>query len=375
MTLDTDHLGEGPGGQKAQVDPSVTPELFLEWRSPRFGTSNPELMTNPVWAWLVNSRLNAYQANQHFRGPEATDAGPGWCCDRFGQSATQLPDGRVVLIAGEHEDHYDPDFFIYNDVVVKHPDGRLDIYGYPRDIFPPTDFHSATLAGHRIVLIGSLGYPKDRRAKTTPVFTLDLETFRVAPVETGGPSPGWIHGHDARLSEDGASILIRRGLLDRGEPGGSLVENIDDWRLNLADWRWERLTERRWQRWEVRRKDGKPNHLFEIQQALWARDHPEFGQLGGPAIDEKLGGPPNLDIYSRLYQPGVAHTPLEQPDDEYNVHRINVHGVIVRYVESMHGIQVTVEGELPQAKIEALTADLLEKMSVLERSRCELRQL
>ena len=38
-----------------------------------------------------------------------------------GRSTVWLPDGRVVLIAGEHEDSYDPDFCIYNDVVVIQP--------------------------------------------------------------------------------------------------------------------------------------------------------------------------------------------------------------------------------------------------------------
>ena len=97
------------------------------------------------------------------------DAGPGRCFDRFGQSSNQLPDGRVVCIAGEHEDSYDPDFYIYNDVVIQQPDGRIDIFGYPREVFPPTDFHTATLVGNRIVLIGSLGYPDERRPGETPV--------------------------------------------------------------------------------------------------------------------------------------------------------------------------------------------------------------
>ena len=102
--------------------------------------------------------MNAYQATQLLGGPSALEAGPGWCFDRFGQSTTVLPDGREVLIAGEHEDYYDPDFFIYNDVVVRAPDGKVAIYGYSKEAFPPTDFHTATLLPDSIVLIGSLGY-------------------------------------------------------------------------------------------------------------------------------------------------------------------------------------------------------------------------
>jgi len=94
-------------------------------------------------------------------GP-ATGAGPTWSFDRFGQSVTEMPDGRTVYIGGEHEDHYDPDFCIYNDVAVKYPDGAVDFYCYRKSDFPPTDFHSASLVGKKIVIIGGLGYVEER---------------------------------------------------------------------------------------------------------------------------------------------------------------------------------------------------------------------
>ena len=37
-----------PDSQDQPLDPAVTPELFREWRSPRFGRSNPERLNNPV---------------------------------------------------------------------------------------------------------------------------------------------------------------------------------------------------------------------------------------------------------------------------------------------------------------------------------------
>ena len=73
-----------------------------------------------------------------------------WCFDRFGTSKTALEDGRTVHIGGEHEDFYDPDFHIYNDVIVVSSSGQVAIYGYPLEAFPPIDFHSATLVGKTI---------------------------------------------------------------------------------------------------------------------------------------------------------------------------------------------------------------------------------
>jgi hypothetical protein len=363
------------------VDPAVTPQLFRQWRSPRRGKSNPERLDNPVWEWLVKSRLNAYLATERMQGPSAMDAGPGWCFDRFGQSITLLPDGRKIFIAGEHEDHYDPDFFIYNDVVVETPDG-IEIFGYPTDVFPPTDFHSATLAGNRIVIIGNLGYQETRQPGVTPVFILQIDTWAICSVITQGATPGWIHKHQATLSENGASIVVRGGKLDRGDPDHSLVENIDDWRLHLADWRWERLTERRWQRWEFIREDGECNHLWDLHQAHFARQHPVLNtmpdikkEFGLPSLEEELGGVPDLDLVEKLYSPAWPHEPLPSSDEEYNVHRIRVAGVVVRYVEEMHSVQMTVEGELPPLTLEALTSDLRAKLSALENAPFAVKPL
>ncbi|KAF2475193.1 uncharacterized protein BDR25DRAFT_310625 [Lindgomyces ingoldianus] len=73
---------------------------------------------------------------------------PTWCSDRIGESSTMLPDGTKVCIGGKHIDLCDPDFTIYNDVIVHHPvknSGwkRSTIYGYPREEHPPTASHTA----------------------------------------------------------------------------------------------------------------------------------------------------------------------------------------------------------------------------------------
>jgi len=370
-------LNERPQTEELSSDVNISRELFLEWRTPRFGRANPERMNNPVWEWLVRSRLGAYAANQKFDGPSALDAGPGWCFDRFGQSATNLPDGRKVLIAGEHEDHYDADFFIYNDVVVFHPDGNIDIWGYPAEVFPPTDFHTATLVGGRIILIGSLGHPEHRKPGTTPVMALDLASLSIVPVETSGPAPGWIHSHEAVLENGGTSILIRRGKLDRGGEDSSLIENIDDWRLNLSDWRWERVTERRWQRYEIVRKDRKPNHLWELQQALWSRRAGWTKELDTQIaqLTQKLGTRPDLDAASTLFCPNLPHQQIPSSEDEYNVNRIKVDGVLVRFVAELHSVVMTVEGELPPAIVKLLASDLAEKLSVLENTSMDMKTL
>lgn len=215
-------------------DFGVTRSLFLEWRSPRFGQFNPTRMDNKVWEWLIRSRKSAYHATQALSDPGPSNEGPTWCFDRMGQTATELPDGRTIYIGGEHEDFYDPDFYIYNDVIVINPDEPLEIYGYPEHIFPPTDFHTSTLIDNTIVIIGSLGYRAKRSIGDTQVYLLNLASFEIQEVKTTGTSPGWIHQHTALLTDNRESIKIAKGILYLGE-NRSLIENIDDWKLNLRD--------------------------------------------------------------------------------------------------------------------------------------------
>lgn len=359
-----------PHPSDVPLDPRVTPEIFREWRARRFGTTNPERMNNPLWEWLIRCKIAAYWANNRFDGPNALDAGPGWCFQRFGQSSTTLPDGRVVLIAGEHEDYYDPDFCIYNDVVVLHPDGGIDIYGYPREVFPPTDFHTATLIGNRIVIVGSLGYMDERKPGVTQVRVLDLETFSITspPPATGTP-PSWINGHRAQLNDEGTSILVSGGS------NQDVVENINDWSLRVADWHWTQVTDRQWPRWEVKRSDGGRNHLFEYGQEIWARDYPQWATPTTPPLAERIGIEPNLKAFEGLYVPPIPHTKVPANEEDHGTHRILLAGVTVRYVENPGSIHMTVEGELPAETLDALKSDLLEKLTALENTPCELQPL
>ena len=179
----------------------IPPSEFQQNRSRQFGTHNPEIMSNSFWEGMIRSGISAYEAGKLFGIENKFDGNykPIWCAQRFGQSINFLSDGRIVQVAGEHEDGYDPDFCIYNDVFVHAPDGNVIIYGYPELIFPPTDFHTATLIGDNIYLIGSLGYPGTRKYGETPVYRLDTTTFQMEEVETSGNKPGWIYKHRAIL--------------------------------------------------------------------------------------------------------------------------------------------------------------------------------
>jgi hypothetical protein len=152
-------------------------------------------MVEPFWEGMIRAGITAYRG-AHLYGDARHDS-PVWCAQRFGQSITPLPDGRIVQIAGEHEDYYDSDFCIYNDVFAHEPDGTIHIFGYPEAVFPPTDFHTATLMGEYIYIVGSLGYQGTRQYGKTPVYRLYTKTLAMERLEVRGEAPGWVFGHRA----------------------------------------------------------------------------------------------------------------------------------------------------------------------------------
>jgi ankyrin repeat protein len=207
---------------------AVSREQFDRARTRRFGASNPERTDEPFWEHMIRSGISAWEAIQLFdpaSGIERREA--IWCAQRFGQSLTFLPDGRIIQIGGEHEDHYDPDFCIYNDVFVHGPEGSLAIYSYPREVFPPTDFHTATLIGDHIYIIGSVGYGGTRQFGETPVYRLDGRSLRIEQLRPKGEPPGWISRHRALLVTP-REIQVSGGKLAR------LVDDTEDYIDNTA---------------------------------------------------------------------------------------------------------------------------------------------
>ncbi|MBF2014210.1 MAG: ankyrin repeat domain-containing protein [Rivularia sp. T60_A2020_040] len=206
-------------------------------RIPRYGINNPEIIQNEFWQAMVCSGVDAYSGRSDEEKRSFVDA-PIWCYQRFGRTITILPDGKIVEIAGEHEDFYDPDFYIYNDVVVFDGKGNFQIYGYPRDVFPPTDFHSATLVKNYIYIIGSLGYQNERNPNETPVYRLDCNTFKIERIKTTGDKPGWISSHKAKYHPP-SQIYITGGKLWTIVDGEKdYIDNSLNYTLDLTNFEW-----------------------------------------------------------------------------------------------------------------------------------------
>jgi ankyrin repeat protein len=226
---------------------NVTPEEYKRGKPPRFGLTNPHLLQEPFCESMVRAGLNAYGARVKFGEEEYKNGSPVWCARRFGQSITFLPNGDIVQIAGEHEDSYDPDFYIYNDVFVHRPDGTIRIYNYPEKAFPPTDFHTATLIENDIIIIGNLGYPEARRYGVTPVYRLNTETFKISELHTTGTAPGWIYKHRAVLRSPQQIHVSGGSILRQIEGKEEHVANDQVFVFDIKLFRWSIVSSREWE--------------------------------------------------------------------------------------------------------------------------------
>ena len=364
----------------------VTRRLYREWCQARRGGYPGEDMTNPVWEWMFRGRIDPYHAGEHFKGRVAKlrrkiefPNEPRWAGCRLGRSCTKLSDGREVWIAGEHEDYYDPDFFIYNDVIIRHPGDRIQILGYPDTAFRPTDFHTATSTQDEsaIIVVGNLGYPDDRKIGLTQVYHLDTGSFEIREINAVGDHPGWISKHQATLSEDGESIFVRGGKIF---VDGDFIENLEDWSLNLSNHAWTRLTTRNWAQLRIARDDEEKLHLWQYSLLHLARQCPEVDLAGQIDLAAELGTEPRFEVYETLFQPSIEHDTVESPVEEEDEHdwqttELLIAGVNVRLVSEMDAVRMIVEGDMPESMIQSLAEELREKLAIVENAECAVTRL
>jgi hypothetical protein len=227
-------------------------------------TTNPTRIDKPYWKFMIaHGNQRAADARESLEFPKRMqpieNGGYTWirepvfCFNRVGRTETKLPDGHIIYIGGKHEKWDDPDYVIYNDVVVVHrrepppefsnpsagprdieirsfaqPED-IEIYGYPWDVFPPTFFHTACyykdegIGKEYIYIIGG----------SHRVHRLDLHDYSIQRIETSGEAPPVVDWTERFHPERGAWC-----------EGGRIV--VWDWPDNnfyalcLADMRWPR---------------------------------------------------------------------------------------------------------------------------------------
>lgn len=350
----------------------ITRGMFEAQRTRRFGASNPERMKLEFWEAMVRNEEGVpttrgderdaaelgsypYQVRAYF-GMEDDYSVPVWTFNRMGATSTPHPDGRLICIGGEHEDSGDPDFCIYNDVVIIDVDGTIEIYGYPRDVFPPTDFHTASLDldRNRVIVIGSIGYEEERRPGATPVFALSLSDYHIEPLPSLGEAPGWIFKHEAEFA-DGV-VTIRGGEIQDQKAGEARIRhNFDDFAYDVAAGVWTRLTDRKWRQYTIHEAGGR----------IFIKGPSKDCRVPGGASWECEPAPPleldDIFVYVSpevLYPRGIAYETEWNDDEPSEDARFVVAGIPVAVSFTALGIELIVEGDMDEALADALAEDV-----------------
>ncbi len=357
---------------------------YQAFKHPIFGKQNPTKITNSFYQWVIKHNLSAWEikslivdVNDRINGCEVP---PLWCQARMGQSRTLLADGRIILIGGEYEDYYDPDFCLYNDISVINTDGTIETSNYPKAIFPPTDFHTATLVGTgsdaHILIVGSIGYINERCYNHTPVYRLNINNFKIEQVATRN-SIGWIHKHSTVVKDNRLIVTNGKIITDETSP---LIDNVNTWTLNLNTLIWKKLIhhDRNWQRFYVRRLDNNELHLWEysrLNSDLFSNSFTEAEQWSN-RISDAINKVPDLDSYRLLFIPPIDHeifnvaNSCEESIDYEQI--LFIDGIKVSYKNDDQCIQVIIEGKLSKDKLELLQQNLRHKLSKVENMACEV---
>jgi hypothetical protein len=167
-----------------------------------FGDAAPP---RPIWTADGSSKL------------KRTIADVVWTAVREDALKLTLADGRMLLIGGQitayGDDYADP--WSYNDIVVTHPDGAIEVLTYPLDAFPHLSWLAATGVVHEHVYIFGLidGERYTGRPREIAILRLDTSTYEIAPVTAPAPRAG-VDAGSGTLDGDRVVFAVARARKD-----------------------------------------------------------------------------------------------------------------------------------------------------------------
>src|SRR5262249_18364975 len=143
-----------------------------------------------------------------------------WTAVREAPLQLTLPDGRKLLIGGEIADYGDEcaDPWSYNDIIVTHPDGAIEILSYPHEVFPHLWWWSVdAVVGADVHIFGIVD--RDRhpdRSRGPVILRLNASTYEIAPIPAPSPSAP-VHVYRGSGVPDGRRVVfpvVRHGKTD-----------------------------------------------------------------------------------------------------------------------------------------------------------------
>lgn len=105
-------------------------------------SANPEFRTSSYYSWVIANYNLPVEIRTLYGDAES---GPVWTFNRMGMSLDVLQNGTRVYIGGHYGDMYEPDYHIYNDVVVITSGGDTVVCNYSTTVLAPICFHNTTV--------------------------------------------------------------------------------------------------------------------------------------------------------------------------------------------------------------------------------------
>ena len=116
-----------------------------------------------------------------------------------------LPDGRTLMIGGEVDNFGDEyaDPWFYNDIVVRHPDGAIEILAYPLDLVPHARWEVSVLMGAHLFIFGE----PPKRPRRPVALRIDTSTYEVSAA--GAPAPAVLASfYKGCETRDGGRVIL-----------------------------------------------------------------------------------------------------------------------------------------------------------------------
>jgi hypothetical protein len=109
-----------------------------------------------------------------------------WTAEREDALLFTLADGCRIQIGGRISAYGDDekDAWVYNDIIVRNPAGDVEVYTYPKAIFPPMETLVGARHAGRVVMVG-MARAEDGAEWRLRVLIVDVNTFEIMPA----PSP------------------------------------------------------------------------------------------------------------------------------------------------------------------------------------------
>jgi hypothetical protein len=143
-----------------------------------------------------------------------------WTAVREEALRVALPDGRRLLIGGEVLDFGDEyaDPWHYNDVIVTHADGAIEILTYPLEVFPHASDLVGVVKGADVFVFGTFHWKRHLdRSRRPVVLRLDSSSYRIESLSAAAP-PVWLNLYEGCEVRDANRVVLPIVRMDEADP-------------------------------------------------------------------------------------------------------------------------------------------------------------